>query len=569
MRKNKQLKEVRGKQGFSLVTVLCLGLISTMVLFALSSSILPLYQKASQNVPYLQLRTAAESGVNLAVAELNNSILSQTESTYDDLSPGIPYTTKIYNSGIPNAPKVQITVKNEFPPSSSPIYDAAYDTNISGGANSSSVMGKSDSYRIIEATAYYDAGVSPQVMVRSIIRLSPVQYDGSGDPPPAPQVTLPSFLTSKNPSQNTNPVFKYAAFATNSLSIGQSTTTSGYDSRDGSTTNLAGDIATNGSASLSGTGIDIAGSLTVSSPSSSPYNASKVASGTQPPVIHDQLIVNGTADGDPIFTGTNGPASPLVPQVTDTVRGESRGPLDVGFQPIITGGSTDPNVVPPTPAVPETAHAISAPQNGAQLVFSNTASYPPSAAALAAYQTGGTLSLPPGDYSLNSMSIGLDGSNSSIKINSDVSQPVRLFVDGNSSSEVSITRNGIQNASSSPANLQLYYSGTNAVSLSAAFTGVLYAPNANVNVGKPSGTLNVFGSIVGRAISTKNCNLFYDSALSDVNFQNNTSRAGYSKASNLTFDPSLYSSLSAKTGQSFSGFMYRVISYQEMKNPQP
>ncbi len=256
MKKTKRLKTNSRERGFSLVTVLCLGLISTMVLFGLSASILPLYQKASQNVPYIQLRNAAESGVNLAIAELNNSILTQTESIYDDPSPGTPYTTKIYSSGIPNSPKVQITVKNELPPSNSPIYDLSYDTSISSsGVSSSSVMGKSDSFRIIEATAYLDAGSTPQVMARSIVRLSPVQYDR-----PSP---TPSFLTSANLSQNTNSVFNYAAFGINSLSIGQNTTTSGYDSRGGAPPKLAGDIATNGSASLNGTGIEIDGSMTV------------------------------------------------------------------------------------------------------------------------------------------------------------------------------------------------------------------------------------------------------------------------------------------------------------------
>jgi hypothetical protein len=532
------------------------------MLFALTASILPLYQKASQNVPYVQLRNAAESAINLAVADLNNSIENGAASVYDDPTAGLPYTTKYYIPPGVNAPTVKITVKNEFPPSSSLVYNREYDTSIIGSA---SPVGQQDSYRIVEAIAYFDAGSAPQVMARSVVRLSPVQTD---NPPSGPSISKQtSFLTGTNGSQNTKPVFNYAAFGINGIALGPSTIVHGYDSRGGNP-KLAGDIGTNGTATLTGSGIEIDGSLTVSSPTISPYNSAKVATSALPPLIHDQLIVNGTADGRPVFQGTNGPGS-IGPQPGDTVRGESRGFLDISFKPIITSGTLATNMIPPSPSVPDTAHALTAPQNGQQIVFANSASYPPSTAALSAYQAGGTLNLPPGDYSFNSLSVGADGSNSSIRINSGVSQPVRLFVDGNSTSEVSLMRNGARNGSSNPANLQLYYSGSNPVTLSSTFNGVLYAPNAAVNVGSSSGSLDVYGSIVGSSVHINNTRLNFDAALSDAAYLNNSSRPNYNKASNLSYAPSRYQALNAATPGYFSSFQYRVLSYQEVKNPQP
>jgi hypothetical protein len=212
--------------------------------------------------------------------------------------------------------------------------------------------------------------------------------------------------------------------------------------------------------------------------------------------------------------------------------------------------------MPSTPAAPSTAYSLGDLnfQNGGSILFQNGASFPPSAASLSSFASGGQLKLPPGDYIVNS----LDTTNSSgISTDSSLSQPVRLYVNSDSSSAVNVTNSGIKNNTNVASNMQLYYGGNNSVSFSgASFNGVVYAPGAPISVSN----MNFAGSMVGSQVTLSRSSVKYDSNLGNAAYQTNASRSGYSQASNLTFDPTQYAS---------SSIPYAAITYQEVNNPQP
>ncbi len=510
------ISRARKTKGFSLVTVLSLGLISTMMLFALTASILPLYQKASQNIPYTQLRNAAESGINTVVSDLNNSLQTNQPSLYDETVFGGPDK----KTTVLGQPTVQITVKNQAPIKGDFLYNSAYDFSPPNPIASSSFY-TSNPWRVTEALAFFDITQPPQVLARGVLRRT--------IPPRDPLLPKTSFLTSTNNSPSL-PVFNYAVFAAQKLIV-RSSTVKGTNS-------LEGDVGSNGTAGFF-RGTDIDGSVTVSSATDPTSQSMNVATGNQS-VIHDQLIVNGKYSG--FQAGTN-------------VLGEGPGNSS---NPIPTPPTnTAPNKLPATPEAPSTANSLGDLnlQNGAKILFQNNAVFPPSTSSLAAFASGGTLALPPGDYTVNSLNV---SGASGISMSSSLNQPVRLFVSAKSDIPITVSGNGIQNATNVPANLQIYYGGSNAVNISgASFNGVIYAPGANVTIGS-SQSMNVFGSIIGNTVFVQNAALKFDSNLANATYLTNQNRTGYTSASNLTYDPTQYAS---------STIPFSALSYQEVNNP--
>ncbi|MBS1953929.1 MAG: hypothetical protein JST89_07085 [Cyanobacteria bacterium SZAS-4] len=497
----------RRNNGFSLVTVLSLGLISTMMLFAVTASILPLYQKASQNVPYIQLRNSAESAVNAVVGDLNNTLTTSQTSTYDATTFGVTRVTTVIGS-----PAVQITVENIAPAAGDFLYNSAFDFSPSKPFSSASLY-TSNPWRMVEVISSFDKTQPPQVMARSLIRRT-ISAPSSAN--------SPAFSTST--SNTTEAVFKYALFAAQSLTA-QNASIKG-------TNNFDGDLGTNGTATLLG-GVDVDGSLTVGSATDSTSRGMNVATGNDSTTIHDQLLVNGKYSG---FSAG------------DNVLGQGPGN---SANPIVN--SADSNRLPATPSAPTSANSLGDLnfQNGGSILFQNNVAFPPSASALATFASGGQLKLPPGDYAVNS----LNTSTGSISMDSSLSLPVRLFINGDSSSAVNITGAGVRNNTNVASNLQIYYAGSSNVNLtSTGFTGVVYAPGASVVISKA----NVHGSVVGNNISVSRASVNFDSTLTDVGYQANSSnsRPNYTPASNLTFDKALYNAAP-----------FASLSCQEINNP--
>ncbi len=115
----------------------------------------------------------------------------------------------------------------------------------------------------------------------------------------------------------------------------------------------------------------------------------------------------------------------------------------------------------------------------------------------------GQLTLTPGVYNVNSISEA--GANTGIVIGPDpithLYGPVTINVTGNGqSTPISLTGNGIQNATLNPADLQINYAGTGNVKIAGNSQSamVVYAPNASVTL---TGGSDFFGAILGQTVT--------------------------------------------------------------------
>jgi hypothetical protein len=131
---------------------------------------------------------------------------------------------------------------------------------------------------------------------------------------------------------------------------------------------------------------------------------------------------------------------------------------------------------------------------------------------------GGSVTLTPGTYNINSISIQSTGST----LSTSGTTPVILNVAGaNQNTPVDFTGGSVVNINSSnvpnPINLQIQYGGSGTVKLAggAQTAAVVYAPNAQISL---TGGSNFMGSLIGATVSdTGGTNIYYDRNLSKTN----------------------------------------------------
>jgi hypothetical protein len=113
---------------------------------------------------------------------------------------------------------------------------------------------------------------------------------------------------------------------------------------------------------------------------------------------------------------------------------------------------------------------------------------------------GSTLQLSSGDYQISSLKLEEDAELKLIPGKSGYG-PVRLFVSGCSGKHSSVEIDGgrIANPSNIPSNLQIWYNGSQPITVHGApgFCGVLYAPNAEVTIGCSD---SIRGAVLGREL---------------------------------------------------------------------
>ncbi len=117
----------------------------------------------------------------------------------------------------------------------------------------------------------------------------------------------------------------------------------------------------------------------------------------------------------------------------------------------------------------------------------------------------GTTTLAAGTYNYSSLSVSASGSLAT-------SGAVTIYVSGT----VDLGGGGIAGASSIPANLKIYVTGTSAVSVSgnSSMIGVIYAPRSSVDLG---GTGGIYGAVVGNAVTVSgNGKIHYDEDLASI-----------------------------------------------------
>jgi hypothetical protein len=490
---------VRGRladrsSGFSLVAVTALGVVTMMWLFAISASVLPMYQRAAGGKYMTIMRSAAEAGLDYAVAQMNSSISAgAVTSTLIGGSYNVVPAVALGNNGV----NVSVKVVRQAPPTSSAIYTSTSNAN---------------DWYIVTAKAEY-AGLQKKIRVI----LTPNYNTGSG----------------------ANPYFKYALFGQKSVSMTGNSTIDGYNRSvflgsgpwanygGANVDNLGGDIGSNATPlPSSGSPVVLNGNATINgSLRIIQTGASTLLSAGGNASIKNQIITNGVAgNGNVIFSSnasvSNQGASTTPPRTysglpTDpAIINKNNNPFGSGNSPL------DPYTLQPALGVPQGATVVNPAMtqtgNGGNAVFTLAQPAAGTVVNMGALAPSGNqiYRFPPGDYQLSSLTVAGNVRLQLIPGSNGQYGQVRFFIVGNSStSPVQLSGNAVTNNSQIPGNFQVWYGGSQNVSLSgnANFHGVLYAPQANVTM---SGNGQIFGAVVGYTINNSgNAAIHFDEAL--------------------------------------------------------
>lgn len=489
----------RTSQAFSLVTVLCSGLIGAMWIAAAYSMLLPLVQQSSAGKQANMMRTLAETAVDYVAKDISTCYASSQLSKYDDPEVGAPYNSfeltpsqlGIEDSGNKGV-KLSVIVKNEYPASESD--SAVYDFQTVPSAESkkqwSMVSSQNVGWRTIEVHVGLGSSASAKAVYRAMMRpdFGPISYSsGSGSDP------------------NKSPYFPdgNAVFSTTAMNIGSNTT-------------ITGNLSTNGSRfgsaplTVSGSGITINGDIAVNSMTMASDDlvaqGSAQNTGSQP-TLKGFISTNGDVAG---FDSSSTPDTSMV-AVERPPNGAANYNPDPSASLISTQGSTPQTQVAPAPSAPADATDLGSIglSGDAKLVIRDGPVDIPAGQSLANMTTG-TAYIPPGDYKVSSIDV---SGSSSIQVadSSGISQPASFYVDNVSggNSAVNIGGSGVSNSNSG--NFQVWYNGTNSVNLSGVqATMALYAPNAKISVGGKSSAMNFKGAMLGNSISIANANLTFE-----------------------------------------------------------
>jgi len=262
-------------------------------------------------------------------------------------------------------------------------------------------------------------------------------------------------------------------------------------------------------------------------------------------IVHGQLLTNGSLSSESNFIGPSGENPGGNVRAEADINSSNSNRLGVNnTSPIDTSGGGNPLGVSPIPSINQAS--VSTP-NG------------PTTNDLSSYLntiSDGRLNDPGSppivimegqDFFTDSLVV--NDSVASLKISSSVSslRPVKVFIQGNNSkSAVEIDARRFDNQGN-PENFQIFYDGPSQVNINLngapSFKGLIYAPNANVNIvngENESSSPSLFqGAIVGNEVN--------------INFQGKM---------NLLDDPS--SGTSGPFSPSRESIFYKVASYQEV-----
>ncbi len=163
-------------------------------------------------------------------------------------------------------------------------------------------------------------------------------------------------------------------------------------------------------------------------------------------------------------------------------------------------------------------------------------------------QTGGStkVSLNSGSYQFQGISASAPG----FEVPASSTSPVKIYLDN--SSDLNLQSSQWSNLTSSPSNLQIFYSGINPVKLtmSGDFNGIIYSPNAPLTI---DGNGNFSGGLVGRDVKVSmSGNLTLSSTLNDASSSVNQSNG----LVGAVFDSG------SQKGKQF--YFYQPVTWQEL-----
>ena len=515
------MRKQRKKTGYALITILVIGLFSIAFLLALASIVTSAVHDISANKWTESLRNAAEIGIDYAVDQYNSipggldpSSASAASST--SLLPSAYLQTAVANTGIPNV-QVSITAARLLNTdvsnwgriqSMSSIYSPQLDptrtvsTFVAPVSLSAITNAPGGGYRMITSTA------SNGVISKSIQVILKARFD---------QPRIPSPLLALSPTTLQQSLFSSPFFSNGALRLNSSAlTVQGYNTQIPGLTNpihyqtlgrqtyAAYDLnlTTNTSAAIA-LGNTVAGDITIASNSSGGKTVALVpgvpaVNGGNGGTVDGRIISNGVITSNTIAPTTITAPTPATANVlanADTVNNPLPLRQPVNFNnPTVNNASTTQTTTAPVPSS-TTAQNVSSLSNvvANNLTLNGTNSV-----------TGDT-----GNYGFTGLST--DGLSKSVTIN-NANSPVSLFVSDSGSGQAinlntqlftsgnnaTFNANGVTRGD--PRNLQIYYQGTDAVTLtigSKNFTGLIYAPNAPVEI---KGTGNFNGAVVGGSV---------------------------------------------------------------------
>lgn len=506
LRRGGPLKKPRltGRQvGFSLLAITALGVVTMMWIFAISASVMPAFLRAAGGRYTTVLRSAAEAGLDWGVSQLNASIADGVVSSplADSQWHAVPPEAIGNNSAV-----VSIRIIPKTPPTTSAVYSA---TSLQPAVNG-------NFWYVATAKASY-AGMDK--MIRVV--LQPIFYSESG----------------------TNPYFTYALFGQKYVAFKGNSVVDGFNysvymgsgtwkpyGSSGNQDTFGGTVASNAYPPLTSIDLPVETPIWVNGDGLNGANiggtVSITAGGASPLVkaggnatMQNQILDNGTAQNGNVNLGGNARV---------LGRGGSRMFIDAASPFIVNtvnnpkGTGTEPLALNPTPAAPgvppgETiitakTTVVGSGNNAATTVQAPGAN---NVANLGTVNLTGSQRyyLPPGDYEASQISV---ANNAQIILTSGSGgyAPVRIFIIGNSCpAPIQLTGNAISNPSGIPGNLQFWYGGSQAITLSnnAAFYGTIYAPLAPIALG---GNGHIYGAIAGYTIFvTGNAGIHFDEAL--------------------------------------------------------
>lgn len=446
----------RKEAGSSLLLVTCIGTIALMMAMAVIGSLIDLYRHTASQLAAQQVSSVAESSMQYTLALINdaarNEQLGEVPSTVD-----IP-------------------------------------SSVSGGLNTKSEIADLDVTDLALLQAPFYDRLIPQNM--KIYKKVTVTVTNGIDKSKIVSVIGPDLFDGKSPSGSI-PFFQNALQGVNSVTLGSGADVTSLDTNPNFSNSLissSADLVLNDN-QIQGS-VSAGNNITANS-SVKIFGNVTYGNTASPTLISDSPI------GDPA-------ASPTDSNVLgDGVLGDDPGSSASPYGTITKSASS--NTVTPAPS-PESSGSASFTGDSNSL----SASPPAGASADGVYDLGAvnlssgqSLTLAPGNYSASSFNMS-SGSTVQIGVDTTGSTGVKLYIQGNTpgNSAMSIDSGSTFSNPASANNFQVFYNGNKNISVntSSSFSGLVYAPNANVAIksSQPLNPTQINGAFVANDLSVDN-----------------------------------------------------------------
>lgn len=460
-----QKKDSRSSKGFSLATVIIIGIIATLFVTAMFGAIMPSYQRTTNVRTRTIVRNAAEAGLDWAVSEYNKDggVSSGLEgnlgtATFAQLpmaGQAITMPSAKVNYGGYNqiTPTVTVQAVSAQPPATSYIYDPTV-ALLGGTAQLQTNNITTNSWRVLTATATGPGGLTRQL--QAVIK-----------PIPASPTGLAALKANTADFSGTN-------FKTDAVNTGGPAPPN----------NIGGDIDINNSIDVSG--MDIKGAVTVRQQTGGETTKTYLT-GNSKTHIYGVAKSNGL-----ISAATKSAATGIEGKYVD-----SSNTLQT--------------------STPKYYESLNLPQ----FQMPTIGLHPPGAIPHTPMTGSGTLGVAgvPTTYYFDQGS----GAQMTAKGSTDITilGPTKIYLEGSGDTPIAFGGNAtITTKSGRAQDFVIYYNGKGTIDMAGvpSFTGVIIAPNATINF---KGNANVTGAVLGNAVFTKgggnSGGIHYDVSLNNVN----------------------------------------------------